>query len=703
MRRPLKIALGATAIVVALFIVATLYAVFFFDANNYRNEIAAQVKAATGRSFHIGSIHLSFLPVLGLKLDDAVLGNPKGFSGAPFAKVSKAAVGVRLWPLIMDHRLEISSIYLSGLDLALRRKTNGKANWDGMLGVQPGEKPALVAPRSQKSGGPPLWSVFAVAGVRVENASIRYEDAARDRSVLLAHVDLSAGPLRSGKPCPFRISFVTQSSRPALTAEVNSSGELTADFSAHYFSLHDYRLRVVTTGPSVPAGRQSIALHGNADYNSAKALVEFKRVTFDLAGVTSRVSGRIRQVGMGQPVWEATLHVDPFNPSDALGVLGVRDYYPKDASVLKKASLSAQASGSLHQIKLMHLNLHLDQTKVSGSASVRVSAVPVVAADLRVDNLNVDRYLPIANARNDRSTATGSPRRSAGPRLPIPLTIFRGVVGRCHLTVQRLIVHGMKLSHASVGLNVAPHGTATATLNAGLYGGKIVSRTRIGAIGAREYRQSFLLTHVSIGPLLRAFSGSDPVSGQGDVHAELTSTGQTVLALVRNLNGSVSVHLKNGAVRGFNLGAIVRSLKNLSQLNDQSVLSGVARKSQETDFSSLSASGHVSNGILTSNNLTAASPFLRASGAGKINLVKRTIDYMVYPVLVNTATGQNGKRLNQLHGVEIPVRITGRLSAPRYEVALGALLRRVGNQGLRQLLNKRNTTLHDRLKRLFGF
>lgn len=703
MNKLLKIALSVTAVVVGLFVAATLYAVFFFNANDYRNEIDAQVKAATGRNFHVGSMHLSLLPVLGLKLDDAVLGNPKGFGGAPFAKVGKAAIGVQLWPLIVDHRLEIGSIYLSGLDLTLRRKVDGKDNWVGLLGTQRTKKLAVEVPSSKKSSGSPIWSVFAIAGLRVENASIHYEDAVRGRTFSLTHVDLSAGPLRPENPCSFRISFVTRSNRPALTADIASSGDLIINPSAHYLSLKDYRLRVVAGGPSVPTGRQSTSLHGDADYNSAKGVVKLKHITLDLAGVTSRISGLIRHVGAGEPTWSATLHIEPFNPSDALRALGVRDYYPNDASALKKASLSAEASGSLHEIKLTHLSFLLDQTTISGTASARLSAVPVIVANLKVNNINVDRYMPVVNVRSDHSGTSTSPQHASGRPLPFPLPIFGGTAGHYHVTVQRLIVHGVKLSHANVRVDIASKGDIDASLGADLYGGKTAGLTQFNPTKTPDYRQSFSLTHVSIGPLLQDFSGRDPVSGQGNVRAELTGTGRTVSTLKRSLDGVVSVDLRNGAIKGFNLAGILRSLQNPAQLNGQSVLSGEAHKTQETDFSSLSASGHISKGILTSTDLAAASPFLRASGSGRINLVKETIDYTVYPMLVNTATGQGGKHLSQLHGIEIPVRITGRLSAPHYKVALGALLRRSEKQGLRQLLNRKNTTLRDRLKQIFGF
>lgn len=703
MNRPLKIILWVTAAIIVLFAALLLYVAFFFNANNYRGEIAAQVESATGRSLHIGSIHLSMLPVLGLKLSNTVLGNPKGFGGAPLAKVGEAAIGVRLLPLLIDHRLEINSIYLSGLVLNLRKKLNGKTNWSDMMGTQQTKTVAQKTSGSHESGKPPFWTVFAVAGVRVENASIQYENAGRDQSFSLNHVDLSAGTLRSGEPCSFRISFVTQSKKPAVQADVDSSGDLMVDFATHHFSLRDYRLKMTATGPLVPRGSQFIALHGSVEYSGVKRTVDFKHVTFDLAGVTSKASGQIHGLGTNHQTWEARIVVEQFNPSDAFKALGVADYHPKDASVLKKASLVTDASGSSGEIRLKHLQLVLDQTKMSGEISAQVSSVPSVSAVLEANNINVDRYLPAANSGTVRLHEAGSRSYAANQPLPLPLVGFGSMAAHCRLTVKQLTFHGAKLSNAVVGVDIAPHGNEFATLQADLYGGRITSRTRIGSAGLHDYQQTLFLSHVSIGPLLQDFMGRDPVSGQGDVSAELKGAGRTVGALERSLNGTVKVALRNGAVKGFNIAAILRNLQNFSQFRGQSTLYGAASNSQQTDFSSLSATGHISHGILTSNDLRAASPFLRASGTGTINLVKKTIDYTLNPVLVNTATGQGGKQMSQLSGVEIPVRITGPLSAPQYQIALGKILRQMEKKGLHQLLNQKNTTLQNRLKKLFGF
>ena len=164
------------------------------------------------------------------------------------------------------------------------------------------------------------------------------------------------------------------------------------------------------------------------------------------------------------------------------------------------------------------------------------------------------------------------------------------------------------------------------------------------------------LDGIQINPLLKDFSGTDVVSGQGTVTLDVSGNGATVGALKRSLDGQVAVKLANGAVKGFNLGEILRkgqALLSSAQNGAPSTSSGAASTGSQTDFTAMSVSGTIKNGILTSNDLQAASPLLRVTGAGTVDIPRMTIDYVAKPMVVNTATGQGGKSLDQLRGIEM--------------------------------------------------
>ena len=100
----------------------------------------------------------------------------------------------------------------------------------------------------------------------------------------------------------------------------------------------------------------------------------------------------------------------------------------------------------------------------------------------------------------------------------------------------------------------------------------------------------------------------------------------------------------------------------------------------------LGASGTISNGILHSDDLSAASPLFRVGGAGDINLVDETINYTAKPTIVETSKGQGGKELSQLNGVTIPIRLTGSLWKPKYKVDISDAVREKARQKIEEKL-----------------
>jgi AsmA protein len=146
----------------------------------------------------------------------------------------------------------------------------------------------------------------------------------------------------------------------------------------------------------------------------------------------------------------------------------------------------------------------------------------------------------------------------------------------------------------------------------------------------------------------------------------LSSRGTTVGELRKTLNGSVAVKVENGAVKGFNLGQILRK--------GEAMLAGQAapadNEPQETDFATITASATIVNGVLRTDDLAAASPLFRLAGSGEIDLARETIRFLAKPTVVETSRGQGGRGLDQLRGLTIPIEISGNLFSPKYKLGI---------------------------------
>ena len=128
-------------ILLVLALLGLLAFVATFDANNYKPQIIEQVENATGRTFAInGDINLSIFPWIGLKVEDVFLGNEKGFKAEQFAIIKQLDVKVNVLPLLKKE-VEINTILLHGLTIALEVAENKENNWSGLTQSEAKDKP----------------------------------------------------------------------------------------------------------------------------------------------------------------------------------------------------------------------------------------------------------------------------------------------------------------------------------------------------------------------------------------------------------------------------------------------------------------------------------------------------------------------------------------------------------------------------------
>ena len=124
----------------------------------------------------------------------------------------------------------------------------------------------------------------------------------------------------------------------------------------------------------------------------------------------------------------------------------------------------------------------------------------------------------------------------------------------------------------------------------------------------------------------------------------------------RALNGTAKVALRDGAIKGMNIGEIVRKARSTLG-GSQPAAEGetAAGNTQKTDFSELNASFAIKNGVAHNEDLEVKAPLFRLGGAGDINIVNSTLDYLAKASIVATSQGQGGKERDNLAGLTVPV------------------------------------------------
>jgi AsmA protein len=223
-------------------------------------------------------------------------------------------------------------------------------------------------------------------------------------------------------------------------------------------------------------------------------------------------------------------------------------------------------------------------------------------------------------------------------------------------------------------------------MTANFYQGTLAGSAAVNA-NTDSFALKQQLSGISIGPLMRDAANKDLLEGRGNLALDVTTSGRTPSTLKKGLNGTANIALKDGAVKGVDVAALLRQAKAI--LGSNRALEQQAKGTQKTDFSELTASLVIKNGVAHNEDLQAKSPLLRVTGAGDINIGEGTMDYTAKATLVATSTGQGGKDRADVAGVTAPVRITGPFENLKYSVDVAALATDAAKEALTRELERR--------------
>jgi AsmA protein len=690
---------GLAAIVIGL-VLLVVAVVLLFDPNNFRGRISAEVEGTYHRKLEIGDIRLSLFPTLGAHIKDLKLDNAQGFGAEPMARVGEAEVGVRILPLLFDQRAEISSITLKDLRLQLQRNAEGRSNWDDFTNPPGKQPPAPAKPGQPPAPQPPhrtAGGALQIGSIDIDNANISYVDQQAKKSYAVSRFRLSTGAIKDDKPFDFKLAFSAALADPAVNADVQVSARLGYAEASKVLVMQNLEAVVDAAGAGVPGGKQNLKLQASVYVDGGKGSFKLDDGRLSLANlaVALKLDGSGLDGGDDGRI-NGTLAVASFDPRETFKALGITPPVTADAAALKQASFNANIHATRQHPRLDNIVLKLDQSTLSGSAGLNGEVAEFV---LKLDQIDADRYLPPPQKRNPVASSAGGGSAGEGDNAPLPLNKLDGFSASGSVDIGKLKLKNLSLAGVQLKLAADKGAQKTLALTAALYGGTLSSSTRLGPGARPALAQALKLSSINAGPLLQDFMGKDYVSGNGNVALDVTSTGNTMGEIKRALNGSASVALQNGAVKGFNLAQLIRQGQSLYQGQSPEQSSA----GQQTDFSTLSASGKIANGVLHSDDLAGASPLLRLTGAGQVDLVNSTLDYTVKPIVVNTATGQGGKELASLQGIVIPVHVYGPFAAPKYRLDVGEALKQEAVQKLTQKLgNGQNGQLLNQLQGLFG-
>jgi len=392
----------------------------------------------------------------------------------------------------------------------------------------------------------------------------------------------------------------------------------------------------------------------------------------DLTALEARVAGldllgALRVTNLADsPAWTGRIDILPFDPQALLERLD-RPLPPRvDPTAFRSVRASAQIEGNASRATFRDLNVMLDDSTVTGELTVSLTPQNAYAFDLAIDRLDADRYMPAAT---EPSTEGAAP---VAAEVALPTEILHSQRLDGTFEVGALTITGLDLQNVSAALAVGDGLGVVDSARTELYGGAFEGSLQLDARGdSPSLSLNGTATTIDIEPLLADMRGEANMSGTGSFDLNLAGNGDVLSAVLESMAGNVAFSLRDGLIRGVNVGNDLCTAYNLRES-----LPRPARSSEPiTEYRLVRASAEVIEGIARTEDFEATTPIMTVSGRGQSNLVSREINYDLIATLTNSIGIPRCETMDPRIGRSIPMRATGTITAPGIDPDYGEILR----------------------------
>jgi len=363
-----KILIGLCGLV-AVLLAAVLIAPGLIDWNDYKAEISARAKQATGRDLVIdGDIKLTVLPAPALNANSVRLSNIKGATAPDMVRLKSLQVRVALGPLL-GGRIQVQTVRLLEPVIELESLADGRVNWNlGGAEKQTGEKPTpgdddlTAGTGAEKDTQAPAPDIVLDSFV-VENGTVVYRDA-------------KAGTVERVRNINANIAAAS------VNGPFESNGSLV--------------LRGIPVNYDVTIGK----------------IIEERTAPVSLAldiapgATTATASGAV--VGLeGTPKFKGKVTLKGDKLSGLANGLAAAGNLP--GALGQAFEMSADITAGAAGAELSDLSVRLGNAAATGSAAIELGKVANVSIELAADNIDADKLLALPQVVSQVPAPAGQP------------------------------------------------------------------------------------------------------------------------------------------------------------------------------------------------------------------------------------------------------------------------------------------------------
>ncbi|MBF0610634.1 MAG: AsmA family protein [Magnetococcales bacterium] len=373
------------------------------------------------------------------------------------------------------------------------------------------------------------------------------------------------------------------------------------------------------------------------------------------------------------PRWEAAIKTAPLPLRALLEKSAVSLPKTADNKVLSTVSGTLSASGDSQSAEIKRMDVKLDDITLQGSMGVAMGKRKAVKFDLTVNRLDLDRYLPPTSEKESAPTAAAASSKPENEdEAVIPVAFLNALDLNGQIKIGELVVTRINIQDFLLKMQGAGGQHTLETLQGKLFQGTFNANSTIDVRGQQPHvTWQGNLRKVQVGPLTKTLLDKEVMTGSGNLQSNLQTDGLTKRQLKSNLKGTVDMKVDDGAIEGVDLVYQIQNAYNT--LRGKPPL--MQPKMEKTDFAEFSGSFQIDKGVIKNEDLKMLAKAINVTGSGLVaDLPGNKMDYVTRVSLLTATGGLDISAVNELRGMQIPVRIHGALDKPSYGVAMDELL-----------------------------
>ena len=561
--------------IVLLIALGTVF-VYFFDANDYKDQFISYVEEHSKRSVELETLNLTLFPSLGIAATGLQIGENPAFGDEPFLEAQEIQLGLKLLPLLKQEA-QVDGIVLKGIKANVVRDDQGQFNFDD-LKLLVGESQTTTDNTTTDSTATDASQAVALTsfgGVALQDSYLLWHDRLTNTRIAVDNLNFNSGALSLDEPTPISLNADVNSlseGLAGLNARVALNSEFLPDLSTNDVKIGDVNIQMQVTQANTPLV---------ADINAKVGGLELKGGTLAAdKAIPIELDARANGLSQDNKVLAASLKVK----TELLPDLA--------AAVIQLNNLD-----TLAQVEGLDESLGLQLAAESNKA--------LLEGAFAVDRFKVSYGDMQVQGRANFSDLYGNPRAD----IAIPT-----------LNYDALQLKQILLTSSMIGERILLD-----LQRANFHQGRISGNVELNSV-SNAYQMSLSADQVPIDKLQAALSADRQatIRGQAQVKLALAGTLGDYNQVLATSNGRANVRITDGALQDESLAAIIERIVALFE--------GRSRRAagEELIFGEMTGSAVLNKGIAKNDDLAVQMPLFDVKGSGQVNLINSTLDYMLY-------------------------------------------------------------------------